>query len=116
MDFGKINLDVIKPWITRRIYDILGIDDDVVVEFVFAELEQKVIFYYYIFYYIFICFFRYFIFYGLNIVFLYGLVFCIYFLYIFVIIIGIDDYSPTSIRRTRAEGDFFYILGFFLIL
>ncbi len=44
---NKINLDVVKPWIAQRITDMLGgIEDDVVVEFVFNQLEaEKVISY-----------------------------------------------------------------------
>ena len=37
---GKVNLDTIKPWITTRVNQLLGIDDDVVVEFVFNLLEN----------------------------------------------------------------------------
>lgn len=39
---SKVNLEVIKPWITRRVNEILGFEDDVVVEFVFNQLEEKV--------------------------------------------------------------------------
>lgn len=38
----KVKLDVIKPWITTKITQILGIEDDVVVEFVINQLEEKV--------------------------------------------------------------------------
>jgi len=38
----KITLDVVKPWITRRLEDLLGVEDDVVIEFVFNQLEDKV--------------------------------------------------------------------------
>ena len=37
---SKVNLDTIKPWITTRVNQLLGIDDDVVVEFVFGLLEN----------------------------------------------------------------------------
>ena len=37
----KVNLDVIKPWITSRITELLGIEDDVVIEFVFNMLENN---------------------------------------------------------------------------
>lgn len=39
---SKVKLDVIKPWITTKITQILGIEDDVVVEFVYNQLEEKV--------------------------------------------------------------------------
>jgi len=38
----KITLDVVKPWITRRLEELLGVEDDVVIEFVFNQLEDKV--------------------------------------------------------------------------
>ena len=38
----KVKLDVIKPWITTKITQILGMEDDVVVEFVINQLEEKV--------------------------------------------------------------------------
>jgi serine/arginine repetitive matrix protein 1 len=41
IDMLKINLDVIKPWITKRLQELLGIEDDVVIEFVFNQLEDK---------------------------------------------------------------------------
>ncbi len=39
---NKVKLDVLKPWITRKIAEFLKMDDDVVVEFVFNQLEEKV--------------------------------------------------------------------------
>ena len=38
----KVNLDVMKPWIAKRLQELLGIEDDVVIEFVFNQLEDKV--------------------------------------------------------------------------
>jgi len=35
IDMSKIKLDVLKPWITKRVAEHLGMEDDVVVEFVF---------------------------------------------------------------------------------
>lgn len=35
----KVNLDVIKPWITKRITQILGMEDEIVVGFIFNQLE-----------------------------------------------------------------------------
>ena len=37
----KINLATIKPWITKRIIEILGFEDDVVIEFIFNQLDTK---------------------------------------------------------------------------
>jgi len=41
VDLQKVNLDVIKPWITAKLNAILGMEDDVVTEFVFTQLEEK---------------------------------------------------------------------------
>lgn len=38
----KVHLDVMKPWIAERITTILGAEDDVVVEFIFSQLEERV--------------------------------------------------------------------------
>jgi len=40
VDLNKVNIDVIKPWITHKLNDILGMEDDVVVEYVFTQLEE----------------------------------------------------------------------------
>lgn len=37
----KVRLEVIKPWVTERITAILGIEDDVVIEYVFNQLEAE---------------------------------------------------------------------------
>lgn len=42
VDMKKVKLDVIKPWITTKITQILGIEDDVVIEFVYNQLEDQV--------------------------------------------------------------------------
>lgn len=38
---SKVRLDVLRPWISKKITEILKIDDDVVVEFVYNQLEEK---------------------------------------------------------------------------
>ncbi len=38
---SKVSLDTIKPWIGKRVTQILGIEDDVVVEFIFNMLESN---------------------------------------------------------------------------
>lgn len=38
---AKVKLDVIKPWITLKLNELLGMEDDVVVEYVFTQLEEK---------------------------------------------------------------------------
>jgi S-adenosylmethionine synthetase len=42
VDMSKIKLDVIKPWIQDKLTEILKIDDDVVVDFVYNQLDEKV--------------------------------------------------------------------------
>lgn len=37
----RVNLDVLKPWITAKLNEILGLEDDVVIEYVFSQLEEK---------------------------------------------------------------------------
>uniref|UniRef100_A0A674ER80 Serine/arginine repetitive matrix 1 n=3 Tax=Salmoninae TaxID=504568 RepID=A0A674ER80_SALTR len=41
VDMTKVNLEVVKPWITQRVTEILGFEDDVVIEFIFNQLEEK---------------------------------------------------------------------------
>ncbi|CAF4035457.1 unnamed protein product [Rotaria sordida] len=41
IDMLKVNLDTLKSWITKRLQELLGIEDDVVIEFVFNQLEDK---------------------------------------------------------------------------
>lgn len=38
---SKVRLDVLRPWISKKITEILNIEDDVVVEFVYNQLEEK---------------------------------------------------------------------------
>lgn len=45
VDMSKVKLDVIKPWIQEKITEILRMDDDVVVEFIYNQLEVKVWFF-----------------------------------------------------------------------
>ena len=42
VDMSKVKVDVLKPWITKRVYEMLKMEDDVVVEFIFNQLEEKV--------------------------------------------------------------------------
>lgn len=38
---SKVRLDVLRPWISKKITEFLHIEDDVVVEFVYNQLEEK---------------------------------------------------------------------------
>mgnify|MGYP001970855056 CR=1 FL=1 len=40
IDMRRVNVDVMKPWIARRVTELLGIEDDVVVLYVFTFLED----------------------------------------------------------------------------
>ncbi|XP_021958339.1 serine/arginine repetitive matrix protein 1 isoform X2 [Folsomia candida] len=41
IEMNKIKIDVLKPWIGKRISELLGMEDDVVTEFVVNQLEEK---------------------------------------------------------------------------
>ncbi len=41
IDLSRVKMDVMKPWIAKRVADFLGIEDDVVVEFIFNQLEDN---------------------------------------------------------------------------
>ncbi|KAG0184479.1 Serine/arginine repetitive matrix protein 1 [Apophysomyces sp. BC1034] len=41
VDIKKVNLDVIKPWISNRITQLLGFEDEVVIDFTFGLLEEE---------------------------------------------------------------------------
>ena len=41
IDMSKVKIDVLKPWITKRVYEMLKMEDDVVVEFIFNQLEDE---------------------------------------------------------------------------
>ena len=37
----KVNMDVVKPWITGRVTELLGFEDDVVIEFIFNLFDNN---------------------------------------------------------------------------
>lgn len=41
VDMSKVKLDVLRPWISKKITDMLNIEDDVIVEFVYNQLEEE---------------------------------------------------------------------------
>jgi hypothetical protein len=47
---NKVKLDTIKPWIGKRITELLGMEDDVVEEFVNNQLEADTVCKIYLFY------------------------------------------------------------------
>lgn len=38
----KVRLEVIKPWISKKVADMLGFEDEVLVGYIFGLLEEKV--------------------------------------------------------------------------
>lgn len=40
---SKVKLTVLRPWITARLNVLLGLDDDVVVDFVCNQLEESAV-------------------------------------------------------------------------
>jgi hypothetical protein len=42
VDMSKVNLDTVKPWVTQKITALLGFEDDVVIEFIFNQLDSRV--------------------------------------------------------------------------
>ena len=40
----KVNKDVIKEWMSKRVVELLGFDDDVVVDYAFGMLDAPVSF------------------------------------------------------------------------
>ncbi|KAK7261514.1 hypothetical protein RIF29_27828 [Crotalaria pallida] len=41
VNMGKVNMDVIKPWITRRVTELLGFEDEVLINFIHGLLDVK---------------------------------------------------------------------------
>ncbi|KAK0426246.1 hypothetical protein QR680_009603 [Steinernema hermaphroditum] len=41
VDLQRVNIEVIKPWITARLNELLGVEDEVLVEYVFSLLEDQ---------------------------------------------------------------------------
>jgi hypothetical protein len=37
----KVNLQVIRPWITKKVVELVGFEDEVVVEYAMGLLEDK---------------------------------------------------------------------------
>ncbi len=41
VDLRKVNWDVMKPWIAQRVTELLGIEDDVLIGYVYEQFEGK---------------------------------------------------------------------------
>jgi len=42
VDMRRVKIEAIQPWIRDKIYEMLEIEDDVVVNYVFSLLEEQV--------------------------------------------------------------------------
>mmetsp|Transcript_37991 Transcript_37991/g.60180 ORF Transcript_37991/g.60180 Transcript_37991/m.60180 type:complete len:227 (+) Transcript_37991:39-719(+) len=40
VDMSKVSMDVLKPWIARRITELLGFEDDIVIDYCIAQLTD----------------------------------------------------------------------------
>jgi hypothetical protein len=38
----KVNLEVMKPWVTKKLTDMLQFEDDVLIDYVFSLLDESV--------------------------------------------------------------------------
>lgn len=43
----KVNMEVIKPWITRKVTELLGFEDEVLINFIHSLLDAKVLSFHY---------------------------------------------------------------------
>mmetsp|Transcript_15344 Transcript_15344/g.43531 ORF Transcript_15344/g.43531 Transcript_15344/m.43531 type:complete len:202 (+) Transcript_15344:70-675(+) len=41
VDMSKVSMDIVKPWIAKRITELLGFEDEIVVQFCITQLEEK---------------------------------------------------------------------------
>lgn len=41
VDLRKVNISVLRPWIAKRLVELMRVEDDVVVEYVYSMLEDK---------------------------------------------------------------------------
>ncbi|VEL31241.1 unnamed protein product [Protopolystoma xenopodis] len=42
IDMTKINLETLRPWIVKRITELLSFEDEVVCDYIFNQLEERV--------------------------------------------------------------------------
>lgn len=42
MEVSKVKMDVIKPWIANRVTELLGFEDEVLINFIYGLLDGKV--------------------------------------------------------------------------
>lgn len=39
----KVKMDVMRPWIAKRVTELIGFEDEVLINFIYSLLEGKVI-------------------------------------------------------------------------
>lgn len=39
---AKVKMDVMKPWIAKRVTELIGFEDEVLINFIYGLLEGKV--------------------------------------------------------------------------
>ncbi len=42
VDLKKVKMEIMKPWITQRVTELMGLEDELVINFVFTQLELDV--------------------------------------------------------------------------
>jgi serine/arginine repetitive matrix protein 1 len=57
VDMKKVQLEVLKPFITQKLNDLIPLEDDIIIEYVFSQLEQSNVSFMLIYFRIFNCFF-----------------------------------------------------------
>ncbi|KAJ8533197.1 hypothetical protein K7X08_016086 [Anisodus acutangulus] len=43
VDMTKVKMDVMKPWIAKRVTELIGFEDEVLINFIYSLLERKVV-------------------------------------------------------------------------
>nr|GEU34889.1 serine/arginine repetitive matrix protein 1 isoform X1 [Tanacetum cinerariifolium] len=43
VDMTKVKMDVMRPWIAHRVTELLGFEDEVLINFIYGLLEEKVV-------------------------------------------------------------------------
>lgn len=43
VDMTKVKMDVMKPWIAKRVTELIGFEDEVLINFIYGLLERKVV-------------------------------------------------------------------------
>lgn len=38
---SRVNLDTLRPWITTKVTEMLGVEDDVLIEFICNQLDEE---------------------------------------------------------------------------